>query len=112
MKSERLYLVDILRSIQKIENSAAVGETAFLVNEEKQDATIRNFEIIGEAIKRLSVATREKRPEVDWKGFMGFRDVLIHQYDKVAVEEVWVTINHDLPILKLAILYLLENSAR
>lgn len=111
MKSEQLYLADILRGIQKIEKSAEVSRLLFFANEEKQDAVIRNFEVIGEAIKKLSVTTRNKRPEVDWKGFMGFRDILIHQYDKVIVEEVWETINNDLPILKHAILYLLENLA-
>jgi len=108
MKSEQLYLADILKSVRKIENSAAAGEAVFVVNEEKQDAVIRNFEIIGEAIKRLSEDTRKQRPEVDWKGFMGFRDVLIHQYDKVMMEEVWMTINNDLPILKQAIEELLK----
>ncbi len=109
MKSERLYLADILKSIKKIEKSVESGQSVFFANEEKQDAVIRNFEVIGEAIKRLSVTTRDKRPEADWKGFMGFRDILIHQYDKVIVEEVWETINNELPILKQAILYLLEN---
>jgi len=111
VKSEQLYLADILKRIEKIEKSVEIGESAFFANEEKQDAVIRNFEVIGEAIKRLSVATRNKRPEADWKGFIGFRDILIHQYDKVIVEEIWETIKTDLPILKNAIVYLLENPA-
>ena len=110
MKSEQLYLADILKRIERIERSVEIGESAFFTNEEKQDAVIRNFEVIGEAIKRLSVSTRNKRPEADWKGFMGFRDILIHQYDKVIVEEIWETIKTDLPVLKQAIGYLLENS--
>jgi len=110
VKSEQLYLADILKRIERIERSVEIGESAFFTNEEKQDAVIRNFEVIGEAIKRLSVSTRNKRPEADWKGFMGFRDILIHQYDKVIVEEIWETIKTDLPVLKQAIGYLLENS--
>ncbi len=109
MKSEQLYLVDILKRIEKIERSIEIGKSVFFANEEKQDAVIRNFEVIGEAIKRLSIPTRNKRPEVDWKGFMGFRDILIHQYDTVIVEEIWETTQTDLPILKQAIRYLLEN---
>ncbi len=109
MKSEQLYLADILKRIERIEKSAEVGELAFFANVEKQDAVIRNFEVIGEAIKRLSVSTRNKRPEADWKGFMGFRDILIHQYDKVIVEEIWETIKIDLPALKHAVIYLLES---
>lgn len=110
MKSEQLYLADILKRIERIERSTEVGKSTFFANEEKQDAVIRNFEVIGEAIKQLSVSTRDKRPEADWKGFMGFRDILIHQYDKVIVEEIWETIKIDLPVLKLAVSYLLENS--
>ena len=80
MKSEQLYLADILKRIARVERSVEIGESAFFTNEEKQDAVIRNFEVIGEAIKRLSVSTRNKRPEADWRGFMGFRDILIHQF--------------------------------
>jgi len=42
VKSEQLYLADILK---RIERSVEIGESAFFTNEEKQDAVIRNFKV-------------------------------------------------------------------
>jgi len=65
-----------------------------------QDAVIRNFEIIGEAAKRISPAFRDKHPHVPWRRLAGLRDVLIHAYDRVRVDEVWGFIERDPPDLK------------
>jgi len=80
MKDERLYLVHIAECIEKIEQYTAKGEPEFLSDSKTQDAVIRNFEIIGEAVKRLSESTRQLAPHIQWRSFAGFRDVLIHQY--------------------------------
>ena len=42
-----------------------------------QDAVLRNFEIIGEAAKRLDDAYRAAHPQIPWRAMAGLRDVLI-----------------------------------
>lgn len=54
MKTDIVYLRHIIYSIEKIESYATVGKVEFMVTPHWQDAIIRNLEIIGEAVKRLS----------------------------------------------------------
>ena len=54
-----------------------------------QDALIRCLEVLGEATKRLSQNCRDRHPEVPWRAMAGMRDLLIHAYDRVDLEEVW-----------------------
>lgn len=74
-----------------------------------QDAVIRSFEVIGEAVKRLDNSVIEQQPQVPWREFAGFRDVLIHQYERIVLDSVWVFAHEDLPILKAAVLALLND---
>jgi uncharacterized protein with HEPN domain len=74
-----------------------------------QDAVIRNFEIIGEATKRLTPSLTQNRPEVPWRQIAGFRDVLIHKYMGVDLNTVWNIVKHDLPIIKAAATALLAS---
>jgi uncharacterized protein with HEPN domain len=74
-------------------------------------AVERQFEIIGEALVRL----RRVAPEVsvtvpDVAEIIGFRNLLVHDYDNVDSRQVWGTIENDLPQL-LAVLKQLLGSA-
>lgn len=109
MKDERLYLIHIAECIEKIERYTAEGKTEFLKDSKTHDAVIRNFEIIGEAVKRLSETTRNLSPEIPWKQYAGLRDILIHQYDGVDLSEVWLTLENDLSALKQAIKVILDS---
>lgn len=54
MKDDGLYLTHILECIARIEDYTRGGKDAFMASRMAQDAVVRNFEIIGEATKRLS----------------------------------------------------------
>ncbi|MCA1819075.1 MAG: DUF86 domain-containing protein, partial [Halobacteriales archaeon] len=53
----------------------------------------RQFEVMGEAATRVSVAYRDAHPEVPWRTLVGFRNVLIHGYDGVDPERVWTAVS-------------------
>jgi uncharacterized protein with HEPN domain len=58
-------------------------------SDELQDAVIRNIEVIGEAAKRVSAEARGALRPIDWRAICGMRDVLIHDYIGVDIDEVW-----------------------
>ena len=108
-KSQRLYLLDILAYIERIETIIADGKATFFTSHMHQDAVIRNFEVIGEIIKRLDPSLTSKYPGIVWADYAGFRDVLIHQYDKVLTNIVWESTQNDLEPLRRAVYALLAT---
>ena len=70
-----------------------------MASEELQDAVIRNVEVIGEAAKRVSAEARAAWP-LDWKAICGMRDVLIHDYIGVDLDEVWNVASLRIPELQ------------
>lgn len=80
-----------------LDYTAEGGREAFLARRLLQDAVMRNFEVLGEAAKRVSPATRDKYPDLPWRRMAGLRDVLIHGYEAVVPEEVWAVVEGELP---------------
>ncbi|QOV22566.1 HepT-like ribonuclease domain-containing protein [Anabaenopsis elenkinii] len=66
MRDNRLYLSNIKECIERIESYTSEGREAFMQTPMIQDAVIRNFEIIGEATKRLSAELRISYPNRIW----------------------------------------------
>jgi uncharacterized protein with HEPN domain len=97
----QVCVADILESIGRIEQYTKGGSRDdFMANVQAQDAVLRRLEIIGEAVKRIGDDVRSKYPAIPWKEIAGMRDVLIHAYFGVKLEQVWKVIEEDLPPLK------------
>ncbi len=109
MNRDRRYLSDIRECILQIEEYTSGGKELFMKSRLIQDATIRNFEIVGEATKRLSDDLRTKYSNIPWKQMAGFRDVLIHDYLRIDPAEVWDVVADNLPDLKVQIEQILKD---
>ena len=60
---------------------------------------VRLLEIIGEAARGVSQASRANHQEIAWKKMTGMRDRLTHGYYDVNLDVVWQTVTEDLPPL-------------
>jgi uncharacterized protein with HEPN domain len=109
-RDETVYLRHILDSITKIETYLnGVQRRTFDTDTRTQDAVIRQLEIIGEAVKRLSSETRNLQPHIPWSAIAGMRDKLIHDYFRVDIDQVWLTANNELSALQTAVSTMLSH---
>jgi uncharacterized protein with HEPN domain len=100
----------MLERCRRIARFIQSGREFFLSSEQVQDAVIRNVEVIGEAAKRVSVESRMRMPSLDWKSICGMRDVLIHDYIGVDLDEVWNVASSRMPELEVVLRqFLAEN---
>lgn len=112
IKNNSVYIRHILDQIAHIENfMKGVKEEDFNKDIEKEYAVIRCFEIIGEASKKVDADFRGKYAQVPWRKMAAFRDVLIHDYDKLVSEVIWKTVVDEIPQLKDSLLQILENES-
>jgi len=97
--------------IEKVEYIARMLHTQenFETKWIEQDAVIRNLEVIGEAVANISDELKLNYPDVEWKKIKGMRNLVIHQYFGVELNEIWSTVINDIPILKKQIHEIIED---
>jgi uncharacterized protein with HEPN domain len=109
MKTDRLYVLQILESIRRIEENTSRGHDAFLESHTLQDAVLRNLHTISEATLRLSDEIKEAQPSVDWRLIEAFRHQSVQDDLGVDLEQIWRVVRHDVPDLKVAAEAMLDN---
>lgn len=94
----KLFLEYMLDSIEKIERyTKGMDFDSFTENPMVIDAVIRNLEVIGESCKYIPAGIRESYDEVPWKAIVGLRNIAIHEYFGLDLENIWKIIREDLP---------------
>ena len=95
------FIEDILESIGLIESYIQNMELSDFSKDRKTiDALVRNFEIIGKASKFIPDDIKIEHAEIDWKGIIGLRNRIAHEYFGISSPIVWDSIKKELPRLK------------
>lgn len=100
MKDDKFYVIHVLEEIARLETFAAGGREAFFSSDLVRYAVLRSLQTLGESIKRLSEGVKAAYPQVDWKGIVALRNVLVHDYLDLDPEEIWNIVALDVPVLK------------
>ena len=110
MKTNEVYLHHILDAIRQIESyTAEIDRDVFEADDMRQDAVIRQIEIIGEAGRQLSDDFQDEHNHVPWSDIIGMRNRIVHDYMNIDLDIVWEVIHHDLPTLKSSVQRLLSE---
>lgn len=76
-----------------------VSASDFLLNRMLQDAVLFRLLRISEAAVKLGAQAEEIVPGQPWAQIRAFGNVLRHDYDSLALPQVWTILTRDLPSL-------------
>lgn len=89
-RDPELLLEDIRSALARIERyTTGLEREQFLADEKTIDAVVRNFEIIGEAVRWLPDDFKLRYGGVPWGQIAGLRNRIVHDYFGLDLEIIW-----------------------
>ncbi|MBX3290372.1 MAG: DUF86 domain-containing protein [Acidobacteria bacterium] len=98
----RKLCFDILRAIEDIKTfTEGLEYEQYQQNRLVRLAVERDYEIIGEALKRMEIRFADDFATVaNGRKIIDFRNLLAHGYDEIADEIVWAITKYDINVLE------------
>lgn len=112
MRVESERILDMLEAIERIRRQAARGRAAFEHDELIQTWIVHHLQIIARAAARMSGSFRDAHTAIPWAQVIAMRNVLVHDYFGIDLEEVWQVVERDLPPLERELRAVAEETAR
>jgi uncharacterized protein with HEPN domain len=110
VREDRFYLIHMAECIANINEDTAGGRAVFLSNRTIRDAVMHNLRLLAESSKRVSDAEKARLPAIPWRDLADFRNVIVHDYLKIDLDEIWSIVENNLPPLKDELTRLLAQS--
>ena len=104
MRDDLERILDIIEAIERIDKVSARGRDYFYDDEMAQVWVIHHLQIIGEAVRGISLEFRTANPGIPWSNIIGMRNILVHHYFGIDRDAVWNVVEDDLPRLKMQLL--------
>ncbi len=111
MKDDKLYLIHVSESIEKIDSYiTGLDFASFMEKAIVQDAVLRNLQVLAESTQQFSDEFKSRHPEIEWYKIAGLRNILVHDYLGIDLETVWAAVTSKLPELKAVVQKALGDS--
>jgi uncharacterized protein with HEPN domain len=92
MRSEALYLTDILEAARSLELFLeGVSKEEFISDDMLRSSVVHKLIVIGEASNHLSIGLRSKYSELPWEDIIANRNFIVHGYFSISWNIVWET---------------------
>lgn len=112
MRSETDLLHDIQeRTSELLKTRANFTKEAFEGNRYVYQATLRDIEIVGEAVKNLSDEFKSAHPNIPWRQIGRIRDLLAHVYFAIKPDRIWQIMDSDIAVLHSEVSQILETKS-
>jgi uncharacterized protein with HEPN domain len=106
----KIYLLHILESIEKLEEIRTItSKEEYIKSWVIQDAILKNFIVIGEAVANIDEEIKLKYHHINWRGAKSLRNFIVHEYFSVDLNFVWETLFETIPSFKNDISEMLRN---
>jgi uncharacterized protein with HEPN domain len=112
MRDPKERLRDILDAVACIGRYTSRGREAFDRDELVQVWVVHHLQIMGEAAARLGRDFHQAHPEVPWPEVVAMRNVLVHEYFGVDLNELWNMVQRDLKTIQEQVARLLAELER
>lgn len=94
------HLADMLEAAGDARSLAgSLTYEALMADRRTRLAVERTLEILGEAARRVSPATQVRHPGIPWKGIIGTRNALAHEYGAIDYRRLHATVRDGVPRL-------------
>lgn len=109
-RKERIAITKIVSEISVIEKLLEdFTKDDFMADDRTQRAVAMTLINIRELVKVLSIEFRNENKIVSWRAIAGMRDIVAHKYQSLRMEDIWVTIQKDIPELKKQLNDIIDN---
>ena len=107
---EYISLQKMIEYIEKSLEYVKGYDYEMFVNDNKTvDATIFNISQVGELVKNISDATKNKYTNIEWNMIKGLRNRIIHDYEGINLKSIWYILQNDIIELKKQIQEILKK---
>jgi len=79
--------------------SAGLERGRFESDRKTQAAVLYELTVLGEAARRVSPEFQASHEEIRWREIKGLRNRLVHEYDRVDLDQLWRVLQKDAPDL-------------